>query len=162
MDSKYNKNNSRFIFTLITYRNTTRPKNNINKMETETTTQQNRDHPKIIPRKLFKNNKTHDITHINTEQISLLLQDHYKLVSTDELILKEKDLLWELRCKIQKKGSEMVKNKMLDFVKSINGITYTGQKVISYPQIKKWYINPETSDTNMQIIFFMIFLSIKK
>ena len=78
-------------------------------METETTTQQNRDLPKIIPRKLFKNNKTHNITHINTEQISLMLQVHYKLVSTDDLILKEKELLWELQCKIQIKGSELVK-----------------------------------------------------
>ena len=50
-----------------------------------------------------------------------------------------------------------MKNKMLDFVKSINGITYTGQKVISYPQIKKWYINPETSDTNKQILFYDLF-----
>ena len=126
-------------------------------METETTAQQNVDLPKIIPRKLFKQNKTHDINQINTEQVSLVLQVHYKLVSTDDLILKEKQLLWELRCKIQKKGLEMVKNKMLDFVKSVNGITYTGQQVIAFPQIKKWYSNPQTSDLNKQKIFYDIF-----
>ena len=126
-------------------------------METETTAQQNVDLPKIIPRKLFNQNKTHDINQINTEQVSLVLQVHYKLVSTDDLILKEKQILWELRCKIQKKGLEMIKNKMLDFVKSVNGITYTGQQVIAFPQIKKWYSNPQTSDLNKQKIFYDIF-----
>lgn len=126
-------------------------------METETTAQQNVDLPKIIPRKLFKQNKTHDINQINTEQVSLVLQVHYKLVSTDDLILKEKQLLWELRCKIQKKGLEIVKNKMLDFIKSINEITYTGQEVISFPQIKKWYSNPQASDLNKQKKIYDIF-----
>ena len=113
--------------------------------------------PKIIPRKLFNQNKTHDINQINTEQISLVLQIHYKLVSTDELILKEKQTLWELRCKIQTKALEMIKNKMLDFVKSVNGITYTGQQVIAFPQIKNWYLNPQTSELNKHKIFYDIF-----
>ena len=54
------------------------------------TTQPNLGLPKVIPRRLFKNNKTHDETQIDTEQISLILQIHYKIVSTEDLILKEK------------------------------------------------------------------------
>ena len=73
------------------------------------------------------------------------------------MILKEKKILWNLRCEVHKKGIEMVKNKMLQFVRSIKGITWMGQEVISFNQIKNWYTNPETSELNKQTIFYDLF-----
>ena len=46
---------------------------------------------------------------------------------------------------------------MLQFVRSIKGITWMGQEVISFNQIKNWYTNPETSELNKQTIFYDLF-----